>query len=127
MSHTVTITRLPDEESDDYEYEFGGTHGFDCEVLHACKRKACQAMNPEYAPFDERVRHGKLHTHRDGDWLVESDDCALGYKRDEDGPDPMPTGFCWEWEPRRRPRRQEDDRRPRRIRSPGALQDSVGR
>jgi len=86
MSHTVTITRLPDGESDDYEYEFGGTHGFDCEVLHPCKRKACQAMSPEYAPFDERVRHGKLHTHRDGDWLVESDDCALGYVFEQRGP-----------------------------------------
>lgn len=79
MSHTVTITRLPDEESDDYEYEFGGTHGSDCEVYVECKRKACQAMNPDYEPLDERHRHGKRHFHRDGVWLVESDICALGY------------------------------------------------
>ena len=32
MTHTVTLTRLPDEESDDYEYQFGGTHGGDCEA-----------------------------------------------------------------------------------------------
>jgi len=79
MSHTVTITKLPDEESDDYEYEFGGTHGSDCEVYVRCKRKACQAMNPHYEPYDERVRHGKQHFHRDGEWMVESDQCALRY------------------------------------------------
>jgi hypothetical protein len=77
MSHTVTITRLPDEQSDDYEFEFGGTHGGDCAVLMPCKRKACQAMKPDYG--DERSRHGKEHTFRDGDWLVESDQCALRY------------------------------------------------
>lgn len=79
MSHNVTITRLPDDEHDDYEYTFGGDHGSDCGVWVACKRKACQAMNPEYEPYDERVRHGKEHFHRDGDWLVESDQCALRY------------------------------------------------
>lgn len=83
MSHTVTITRLPDEESDDYEYEFGGTHGWDCAVLQRCKRKACQAMNPDYG--DERVRHGKEHTFREGDWLIQSDDCALGYVFEQRG------------------------------------------
>lgn len=77
MSHTVTITKLPDEESDDYEYEFGGTHGPDCEVYVECKRKACQAMDPERG--DERFRHGRRHFHRDGDWLVESDICGLCY------------------------------------------------
>lgn len=76
MTHTVTITRLPDEESDDYEYEFGGEHGSDCQVFVECQRKACRAMNPDYG--DERVRHGKQHFYRD-DWLVESDICALRY------------------------------------------------
>lgn len=77
MSHTITITRVPDEVSDDFEYEFGGTHGHDCGVLVRCARKACQAMNPDYG--DERVRHGREHFFRDGDWLVESDRCALRY------------------------------------------------
>ncbi|MFF9565748.1 hypothetical protein ACF1AJ_20535 [Leifsonia sp. NPDC014704] len=77
MTHTVTITKLPDEESDDYEYTFGGGHGFDCAVLTLCKRAACQAMNPDYG--DERVRHGREHFYRDGDWLVESDLCALRF------------------------------------------------
>jgi hypothetical protein len=79
MSHTVTITKLPDEESDDYEYTFGGEHGPSCSVYVECKRKACQAMNPDYEPGDERFRHGKEHFYRDGDWLVESDLCSLRY------------------------------------------------
>lgn len=77
MSHTVTITSLPDETTDDYGYEFGGTHGSDCAVWVECKRKSCQAMSPDYDT--ERVRHGKHHEYRDGDWLVESDRCALDY------------------------------------------------
>jgi hypothetical protein len=36
-------------------------------------------MNPEREPLDERIRHGRRHFHRDGDWLVESDKCALSY------------------------------------------------
>lgn len=79
MSHTVTITSLPDETTDDYGYEFGGTHGADCQTLTPCKRKACQAMNPDYEPGHERTRHGKDHYYRDGDWFVESDVCALRY------------------------------------------------
>lgn len=85
MSHTVTLTKLPDDESDDYEFTFGGEHGADCQVFIECKRKACQAMNPEYEPYDERVRHGKVHFHRDGDWLVESDLCALRYVFEQSG------------------------------------------
>lgn len=77
MSHTVAITKFPDEESDDYEYTFGGEHGYDCQVLMECKRKACQAMNPNYG--DERVRHGRDHLYRDGVWLATSDQCALLY------------------------------------------------
>lgn len=83
MSHTVTITRLPDENHDDYEYTFGGAHGADCEVYVECKRKACRAMDPERG--DERVRHGKRHFYRDGDWLAESDICALRYVFEDRG------------------------------------------
>ena len=59
MTHTVTITRLPDDDSDDYEYTFGGTHGSDCEVLVPCRLQRCQC--------------------REGEWSVSSDICALGY------------------------------------------------
>ena len=80
MSHTVTITRLPDEESDDYEYTFGGTHGPDCMVGKRCERWACQTMNHEYET--ERTRHGLTHwwNYDNREWIVhDTEDCALGY------------------------------------------------
>jgi hypothetical protein len=76
MTHTVTLTRLPDEGSDDYEYTFGGEHDGNCESGRECMRKACSAMNPDYG--DERLRHGKHHWHADGTWWV-YDSCALRY------------------------------------------------
>ena len=80
MSHTVTITRLPDDESDDYEYTFGGTHGSDCMVGNRCERWACQTMNPDYET--ERTRHGVTHwwNYDNREWIVhDAEDCALGY------------------------------------------------
>ena len=82
MSHTVTITRLPDDESDDYEYTFGGTHGADCMVGKRCPRKACQAMNHEHDAGTERSRHGLEHWWNwdNREWIVhDTTDCALGY------------------------------------------------
>lgn len=80
MSHTVTIAKLPDEESDDYEYTFGGTHGNDCMVGTRCTRWACQTMNSDYET--ERTRHGLTHwwNYDNREWIVhDTTDCALGY------------------------------------------------
>lgn len=79
MSHNVTITRLPDETTDDYEYEFGGTHGSDCEVWVPCRRHRCQGLKRDYVWGDERTAHGVLHEYRGGEWFVESDICALRF------------------------------------------------
>lgn len=87
MSHTVTITRLPDDESDDYEYEFGGTHGADCMVGKRCARKACQAMNPNYET--ERTRHGLEHWWNgdNREWIVhDTKACALDHVFEQFGP-----------------------------------------
>lgn len=105
MSHTVTITKLPDYTSDDWEYTFGGEHDGTCTTLDLCKRRSCQAMNPDYEPGDERHRHGKTHYYRDGDWWFESDICALRYVFEGQGPDETfdglspgtyPVTTCWE-------------------------------
>lgn len=82
MAHTVTITRLPDEDRDDYEYEFGGTHGSDCMVGKGCPRKACQAMDHEHDAGTERTRHGLEHWWNwdNREWIVHNTkDCALRY------------------------------------------------
>lgn len=82
MAHTVTITRVPDETGGDYEYEFGGSHGRDCEYLLPCDRRECQAMEPYVETT--RTRHGKEHTYTaDGLWVVLADDCALRFVFDD--------------------------------------------
>lgn len=80
MSHTVTITRLPNEESDDYEYEFAGTHDSSCMVGKRCERWACQTMNHEYET--ERTRHGLEHWWNwdNREWIVHDiEACALSH------------------------------------------------
>lgn len=79
MPHTVTLTRLPDEDSDDFEYEWGGSHGSDCQVLMPCRLKRCEGLKRDYDYGHERLAHGVEHEYRDGDWLVLSDICALRY------------------------------------------------
>ena len=83
MSHTITITRLPDETQDDAEYVIGGSCDSKCTVWWECRRKACSAMDPEHAAGDERVRHGKVHRHIWGvGWCVESTDCGEQFAYD---------------------------------------------
>lgn len=86
MAHTITITRLPDEDSDDYEYEFGGEHDHTCMVGEACGRKACQVMDPDRGT--ERTRHGREHWYADGTWWVErTRGCALDHVFELEYPD----------------------------------------
>lgn len=80
MSHTVTITRLPNEESDDYIYEFGGTCDGSCMVGKRCERESCQAMDSDEET--ERTEHGLEHWWNwdNREWIVhDTEDCALGH------------------------------------------------
>lgn len=80
MSHTVTITRLPDEQSDDYEYTFGGTHDHTCAVGMRCERESCQARDHEEE--SERTAHGLDHWWNwdNREWIVQDPDaCALSH------------------------------------------------
>ena len=80
MSHTVTITKLPSEGSDDYEYTFGGTHDGSCMVGKRCDRWACQTMNHEFET--ERMRHGLEHWWNwdNREWIVhDTEACALDH------------------------------------------------
>lgn len=80
MSHTVTITRLPEDESDDYEYTFGGTCDHTCMVGKRCEQESCQAMDHDEEA--ERVAHGLDHWWNwdNREWIVhDTTDCALGY------------------------------------------------
>jgi hypothetical protein len=85
MSHTITVTRTPDESSDDYEYEFGGTHGYDCEVFTECckvwHRHPSEDTKYECFGDDEwSTKRAGPHKMIDGVWMIEqTDGCALRY------------------------------------------------
>lgn len=76
MSHTVTITKLPDEETDDTEFTIGGTCGHYCIAWTECRRTRCQ-KDPERVGYDERDVHGVEHMYIDGVWMVSTGKCAL--------------------------------------------------
>lgn len=79
MSHTITITRLPDDENDDAEYAIDGPCDSDCRVWRECPRATCQRMSSEYPPFEERYRHGVEHKRIDGVWMVDMNECGLDH------------------------------------------------
>jgi hypothetical protein len=39
-------------------------------------------MNPDYAPFDERHRHGVEHRYIENEWMIETNECGLHYAYD---------------------------------------------
>jgi|GEM_PF-5058286 len=82
MSHTVTITKLPDEASDDTEFEFGGTHDANCEFYFECRKDWHRhPKSPE--DFEDgwsTKRAPEMHMYLDGLWMVPVDQdirCAL--------------------------------------------------
>ena len=80
MSHTITITRLPDETSDDVEYTVGGTCEPGCRIWRECKRKACRALSADFDVPTERTRHGVEHQLIGGvGWAVETNTCGVTY------------------------------------------------
>lgn len=84
MSHTVTITKLPDENDDDYGYEFGGTHDANCEFYRECT-KAWHRHPKNDEGFEDgwsTKRVTQEHQWLDGLWMVPEDQnvrCALDF------------------------------------------------
>lgn len=66
MTHTITVTKLPDDVNDDVEFEIGGTHGYDCETMRYCERKTCKDRDHD----GEFNAHGKVHYPGEYGWLV---------------------------------------------------------
>ena len=85
MSHTVTITRLPDEQSDDVEYTIGGEHDAHCETYRECDKawhrhpKNADIVGDEWG--NDRVGE---HRYIEGMWMThEPNGCGLNYAFEE--------------------------------------------
>lgn len=77
MSHTITITRLPDEQHDDAEYEIGGTCDEWCTVWDECAESHPAAA---WTTYDTAVFHGVEHRDILGvGWCVRTTQCGLDY------------------------------------------------
>lgn len=93
MSHTVTITSVPDETSDDIGYEFGGTHDSRCEFYKPCRKEWHRHPTSEDI-CDEgewSTKRAGLHAYVEGEWMVladpEKDGCALRFAFEADPPE----------------------------------------
>ena len=79
MSHTITITRLPDDQHDDAEFEIGGTCDNQCTVWRECDQVHYVATEAEI-DRGEAVWHGVWHRNIFGvGWCVETTECGLDY------------------------------------------------
>lgn len=84
MSHTVTVTKLPDATSDDIEYEFGGTHNWGCETYKECRKEWHRHPDLEIYDGDDEwsTKRAGPHVLVEGMWTVAGDPdetCALRY------------------------------------------------
>lgn len=82
MSHTITITRLPDAEQDNVEYEVGGTCDQSCTVYRECEEKHPASTDDEISS-GEATWHGVEHMDiYDQGWNVPSGECGVTFAHD---------------------------------------------
>jgi hypothetical protein len=84
MSHTVTITALPNEDTDDYKYSISGTHDGSCEAFHECWKGWHRHPQNDYGQYgyDEwsTKRVPQVHYYMDGSWCVpQPQGCGFDY------------------------------------------------
>lgn len=75
--HTVTFTKVPNEEQDDLEYTIDSCPGGDCVVWWECKE--CHERKPSEIEDDEGeyTAHGERHQRIDDVWMTEGKGCAI--------------------------------------------------
>jgi hypothetical protein len=89
--HTITITRLPDDENDDTAYVIGGEHDSTCQVWRECDGEHPDAECTPEERSGDMILHGIRHRLIDHMWCHWTDECAvdhcteLGLEADEKG------------------------------------------
>lgn len=90
MSHTVTVTRLPDETSDDVEYTIGGEHDYSCQTFRDCRKDWHRHPKNESELIEtwSTKRVPEEHEWVEGEWMVrESEGCGFDYAFASDNPE----------------------------------------
>ena len=76
--HVITVTRVPDEHSDDVEFTVDHCPGDTCSVWWECTTP-CAGHQPTEAETEDgwHENHGVRHQLIEGRWMTESQTCAL--------------------------------------------------
>lgn len=84
MAHTIEITRLAGDGSDDADYTVGGSCSSSCEVWRPCEKAWHRHPKNEYGELIEWSTKAVPQEHQfiDGEWMVPSGDCAVQYAYD---------------------------------------------
>ena len=88
MSHTVTVTRLPNEESDDVLYELGGDHDRCCISYVECQKEWHRHPNYPYEYGNDEwstKRVPEVHHFIDGGWMVPDGGCGFHHAQADCG------------------------------------------
>ena len=90
MAHTITVTRLPDETTDDVEYTIGGTHDYRCEAWHECLKSWHRhpTSGADYGDEWATKRVPEVHQWIEGMWMVPNKTrCGLDLSFEYDNPE----------------------------------------
>ena len=91
MSHFITVTRLPDDTSDDVEYTIGGEHDGHCETWTECWKAWHRHPQNDYGQYgyDEwsTKRITVEHQWIEDCWMVPGGGCGLHHTFESDSPE----------------------------------------
>lgn len=75
MTHILTVTQLPNEESDDLEYEISGECDEQCRMWFTCAaEEPCRNDPPD--DVEEAEFHGMAHRSIEGEWMLPTGRCG---------------------------------------------------
>lgn len=82
MSHTITITKLPDDVDDDIHYKIGGTCDGRCEFYRPCTKLWHRHPKNEWGDMDDEWGNSRVGPHMwlEGEWMkVAEGECAVQF------------------------------------------------
>jgi hypothetical protein len=82
MSHTVTVTKLPDMDDENLEYEVGGEHDSQCEFYRPCHKDWHRHPKNESELMEtwSTKRVPEVHAWLDGEWMtLAHGECAVAF------------------------------------------------